>query len=96
MNLGNRHADGLVHEIVDEDDHGRLLSKCGCVFPWIHPAHRDQVDETIVTCFQCLTPEEARFDKSMIGETISYDVDDWLDAVADGREPTPLQPVPDE
>jgi hypothetical protein len=61
VNLGNWFADNLVHEIVDDqDDHRRLVSKCGQVFSYIHPKHRKGIDETVVTCFQCLTLEEAQ------------------------------------
>jgi hypothetical protein len=61
VNLGNWFADNLVHEIVDDqDDHRRLVSKCGQVFSYIHPKHRKDIDETVVTCFQCLTLDEAQ------------------------------------
>lgn len=59
MNLGNWFADNLVHEIVDDrDDHRELVSKCGQVFSWIHPQRRTGIDETVITCFQCLTLDE--------------------------------------
>jgi hypothetical protein len=61
VNLGNWRADGLVHEIIDdEDDHRELISKCGRIFPWIHPSRRVGIDEAVVTCFQCLTLKEAQ------------------------------------
>ena len=61
MNLGNWFADNLVHEIIDDrDDHRELVSKCGQIFSWIHPKRRTGIDETVVTCFQCLTLDEAQ------------------------------------
>lgn len=55
---GNWYADGLVHVIVDDrDDNREFVTKCGLIEPWIHPKHRGGHDETIVTCFQCMTLE---------------------------------------
>lgn len=55
---GNWYADGLVHTVVDDrDDHREFVTKCGLIEPYIHPKHHGGYDETIITCFQCMTLE---------------------------------------